>query len=101
LSLEVHFFEGAVVEVTIEVTARNGFQGRNSARLAITASQFESEIRLTSDAWVANAKNVMEVMRLSARVGTRVRIQAVGPDEAAALVTIAALLRDWALPKPL
>lgn len=85
----------------VGVSAKNGFQGRNSARLAFTASQFECEILLTSGAWVANAKNVMEVMRLSARVGARVHIQAVGPDEAAALVTIAALLRDWALPKPL
>jgi len=69
--------------------------------LAFTASQFECEILLTSGPWVANAKNMMEVMRLSARAGTRVRIQADGVDEAAAVVTIAALLRGEALPKSL
>jgi phosphocarrier protein len=90
-----------VVEVTIEVTARGGFQGRNSARLAFTANQFECQILLTSGAWIANAKSVMEVMRLSVRVGTHLRIQADGADEAAAIVTIAALLRGEALPKSL
>jgi phosphocarrier protein len=95
------FDEGAVVEVTIEVAAGTTFQGRNSARLAFTANQFECEILLTSGPWVANAKHVMEVMRLSARAGTHIRIQADGVDEAAAVVTIAALLRGEALPKAL
>ncbi|WP_454739915.1 HPr family phosphocarrier protein [Cupriavidus necator] len=90
-----------MVEVTIEVTAKNGFQGRNSARLAFTANQFECEILLTSGPWVASAKNVMEVMRLPAPAGTHIRIQADGVDEAAAIVTIAALLRGDALPKSL
>lgn len=86
-----------MAEVTIEITGGNGYQGRGrkSARLAFTANQFESEIILTSGAWVANAKDVMDVMRLSARAGTRVTIHAAGPDETAALVTIAALLREW------
>lgn len=90
-----------MVEVTIELTARDAFQGRNSARLAFTASQFECEILLGSGAWVANAKDVMEVMLLSARAGTHIQIQTSGPDEAAALVTIAALLRGEAIPKSL
>ncbi|MGO4306526.1 HPr family phosphocarrier protein [Cupriavidus sp. RAF12] len=93
--------EGAVVEVTLEATARDGFQGRNSARLAFTANQFECEIRLTSGPWIANAKNVMEVMRLCARVGAHICIQADGVDEAAAVVTIAALLKGEKLPKSL
>lgn len=85
----------------IEVAARDAFQGRNSARLALTAGRFESEILLAGADWVANAKDVMQVMRLSARAGTHLRVRAVGPDEAAALVTVAALLRGEALPKSL
>lgn len=90
-----------MVEVTLEATARDGFQGRNSARLAFTANQFACEIRLSSGPWIANAKNVMEVMRLSVRVGSNICIQADGVDEAAAVVTIAALLKGEALPKSL
>ncbi len=90
-----------MVEVTIEVAVRDGLQGRNSARLAFTANQFECQILLASGPCIANAKDVMEVMRLSARAGTHVRIQADGVDEAAAVITIAALLRGEALPKSL
>jgi phosphocarrier protein len=87
-------FEGEVVNATIEMTNRMGLQGRGSARLTFTAAQFESEILLVSNDCTANAKNVMEVMRLSARAGTQVRIQATGPDEVAAVKVIAALLTE-------
>lgn len=90
-----------MVEVTIELTTKDAFQGRNSARLAFTASQFACEILLACGTRIANAKDVLEVMRLPARVGTHICIKALGSDEAAALVTIAALLRGEALPKPL
>ncbi|WP_416046740.1 HPr family phosphocarrier protein [Cupriavidus basilensis] len=83
-----------MVDATIEMTNRTGLQGRGSARLTFTATQFESEILLVSNDCTANAKNVMEVMRLSARAGTQVRIQATGPDELAAVKVIAALLSE-------
>ncbi|MHA6848794.1 HPr family phosphocarrier protein [Ralstonia syzygii] len=102
MSLVVHFLDGGtVVEATLKVTARNEFQGRNAARVAFTANQFACEILLTNGSRVANAKNVMEVMRLSARAGTQIRIQAAGPDEAVAVATIAAFFGDESLPKPL
>lgn len=74
------------------MTGRSGLQGSGSARLALAASRFESDIVLVCDACRANAKRVMEVMRLPARAGTKVRIQAVGPDAAAAVEMCAALL---------
>jgi phosphotransferase system HPr (HPr) family protein len=88
------FLEGAVVVTTVEMTNRMGLLGRGSARLTFTAVQFESEILLVSNDFTANAKNVMEVMRLSARAGSQVRIQAIGPDEVAAVKVIAALLTE-------
>jgi len=81
-----------VVEATIEITSRVGLQGSGSARLALAASQFESDILLVCNARQANAKNVMEVMALPIRAGTEIKIKAVGPDEAAAAKTLAALL---------
>lgn len=87
-------FEGDVVDTTVEMTNRMGLQGRGSARLTFTAVQFESEILLVSNGFTANAKNVMEVMRLSARAGSQVHIQAIGPDEVAAVKVIAALLTE-------
>ncbi|WP_262389821.1 HPr family phosphocarrier protein [Cupriavidus campinensis] len=91
---EVHEFdEGAVVEVTLEATVRDGFQERGSAGLAFAANKFEWVIRLTSGPWIATAKKVMEVMRLCARVGAHICIRADG--------VIAALLKGEKLPKSL
>jgi len=39
-----------------------------------------------------NAKDVMQVLRFSARAGSRVRVQASGSDEAAAVKRLVALL---------
>jgi len=81
-----------VVEATIEVTCRVGLQGRGSARLAHAANQFQSNVLLVNDVCYVNPKDVMQVMRFSARAGTRVRVQATGPDEVAAVKLLAALL---------
>ncbi|WP_239497990.1 HPr family phosphocarrier protein [Ralstonia sp. GX3-BWBA] len=86
------FFEDALVEATIEMTCRVGLQGSGSARLVHAASQFDCDILLVCNERTANAKNVMEVMRLPARAGAKVMIQAVGRDDAAAVKVIAALL---------
>lgn len=86
------FFEDAVVEATIEMTCRVGLQGSGSARLVHAASQFDCDILLVCNERTANAKNVMEIMRLPARAGAKVMIQAVGRDDAAAVKVIAALL---------
>ncbi|MDW3688117.1 HPr family phosphocarrier protein [Cupriavidus sp. CV2] len=88
------FTEGDVVEATIEMSSPHGLQGRRATRLTTTASQFECNIQLSSNDCTADAKNVSEVMRLSARAGLRLRIQASGADESVALRVICALLTD-------
>ncbi|WP_342394091.1 HPr family phosphocarrier protein [Cupriavidus pinatubonensis] len=84
--------EGAVETRTVEMASRVGLQGSGSARVALAASQFHSEILLVCHDCSADAKDVMAVMRLSARAGTKVTIQAAGPDEVAAVQALAALL---------
>lgn len=86
------YLEGAVVEKSIEVTSQIGLQGRGSARLAHAANQFQSDVLLVNEVCSVNAKDVMQVMRFSARAGTWVRVQATGPDEAAAVKLLVALL---------
>nr|WP_272942818.1 HPr family phosphocarrier protein [Cupriavidus basilensis] len=83
-----------MVEATIEMSSPHGLQGRRAARLTSTASQFECDIQLSSNGCTADAKNVSEVMHLSARAGLRLRIQASGADESVALRVICALLTD-------
>ncbi|ABF11526.1 phosphocarrier protein HPr [Cupriavidus metallidurans] len=81
-----------MVEKSIVVTSSIGLQGRGSARLAHAANQFESDLLLVNDVCIVNAKDVMQVLRFSARAGSRVRVQASGSDEAAAVKRLVALL---------
>jgi phosphocarrier protein len=84
--------EESVETKTVEMASRVGLQGSGSARVALAARQFHSEILLVCNDCRADAKDVMAVMRLSARAGTKVTIQAVGPDAVAAVQALAALL---------
>jgi phosphocarrier protein HPr len=81
-----------VVEALIHVSARWGLNGEESARLTVCAGRFASEIVYMANGRSVNAKDVMSVMSLRARPGTRVRILATGPDELAALEALSAIL---------
>jgi phosphocarrier protein len=84
--------EESVETKTVEIASRVGLQGSGSARVALVANQFRSQILLVcNDCW-ADAKDVMAVMRLSARAGTIVTIQANGADEVAAAKALTAVL---------
>jgi phosphocarrier protein HPr len=81
-----------VVEASIHVGARWGLNGEELARLAVCAARFASEIICMANGRSVNAKDVMSVMSLRARPGTRVRILATGPDERAAVEALSAIL---------
>jgi len=59
----------------------SGLNGRSSAKLAFEALQFESDIVLTPNGRSVNGQDLMSVMALRAKVGTHVRVLAIGPDE--------------------
>lgn len=84
--------KAAVIEATLNIAAGRGFQGRGSARVSLVASRFTSRIVLVTDSGSADARDVMAVMRLRTPPGTVLRIQADGPDEVAAVRSIAQLL---------
>ena len=82
-----------MVETWIQVGGRWGLNGHESARLALSAAQFGSDIVCAANGRFVNAKDVMSVMSLRARRGTLVRVLATGPDEAAALQALSDILR--------
>ncbi|MFP3183316.1 MAG: HPr family phosphocarrier protein [Paraburkholderia sp.] len=82
-----------VVEALIQVDGQWGLDGQGSARFAVSAARFASEIVCMANGRSVNAKDVMSVMSLRARAGTQVRILATGPDETAALEALSAVLR--------
>jgi phosphotransferase system HPr (HPr) family protein len=82
-----------LAEVLIQVGGPWGLNGHGSARLAVGAARFASDIVCMANGRSVNAKDVMSVMSLRAKPGTQVRILAAGPDETAALEALSAMLR--------
>lgn len=76
------------------ISNRLGLHARASAKLTKLAGSFASEIHLSRNGRRVNAKSIMGVMMLAAGMGTQVELEADGPDEAAALDAIAALVND-------
>jgi phosphocarrier protein HPr len=81
-----------VTEGLIQVGGRWGLNGHGSARVAVVAARFDSDIVCIANGCSVNGKDVMSVLSLRAKAGTRIRILATGPDEAEALEALAAVL---------
>jgi phosphocarrier protein len=79
---------------TVEVTNRLGIHARPAAQIVKTASMFESQITITYDGDMVNAKSIMGVMTLAACRGTVLEISADGEDEKEAVAGLLRLVRE-------
>jgi phosphocarrier protein len=71
-----------------------GLHARPAAQFVRTASQFNCSIELARDGSVVNGKSIMGVMMLAAECGAVVTVRADGPDEAAAVAALVALIEQ-------
>jgi phosphocarrier protein len=69
-----------------------GLHARPSAKITQLASKFQSEIWMSKGTRRINAKSIMGVMMLAAAKGSTLVIEADGPDDAAAVEALAALI---------
>jgi len=81
-------------EREITIVNKLGLHARASAKLTQAASRFESAVWLTRNGRRVNAKSIMGVMMLAAGLGSTVRLETDGPDEADAMESIAKLFAD-------
>ncbi len=79
---------------TLTISNKLGLHARASAKLTKLAGSFGCEIFMTRNGRRVNAKSIMGVMMLAAGLGAEVEVETDGPDEAAALEAIAALVAD-------
>jgi phosphocarrier protein HPr len=77
-----------------EIVNKLGLHARAAAKLTHVASGFQSEIWLSRSGRRVNAKSIMGVMMLAAGRGTTVHLEAEGPDAAAALQALTALIAE-------
>jgi len=69
-----------------------GLHARLSAQVVVLASRFSSRISLAFKGRTADARSVIAVMLLAASVGSTIRIEASGPDEAEAVDALTSLI---------
>lgn len=77
------------------VSSRSGLNLRLAARLAEAARHMRSIVMLRVGNSVADARNILGVLALSATLGSPVDIGAFGPDERDAAQAVEQILSEW------
>jgi phosphocarrier protein HPr len=79
-----------------ELTIRNrlGLHARAAAKLVTLCSRYASSVVLVVNGRRANARHFIAVLTLAAAMGSPVRIQVSGPDEAEAMTAVTRLIRS-------
>ena len=75
-----------------DITNKRGLHARASAKVVEAAARFESEITIIKDGQRVNARSIMGLMMLAASMGSQIDLEAEGPDEAAAMTAMLALI---------
>jgi len=81
-----------MIEREARIVNQLGLHARPAAKLVKTASAFQAEIEIVKDGMAINGKSIMGVMMLAAECGSSLIFRATGPDEAAAVEALAALV---------
>jgi len=68
-------------QFTIKVKNREGLHARPASRLVELCHRFKSDVHISFDGLVANAKNITEVLSLGVEDGDRIEIKIDGRDE--------------------
>jgi phosphocarrier protein len=79
---------------SVVVSNELGLHARAAARFVHLATQFTSQIKIGRDSRMMDGKSIMGILLLAAARGTLLTITAHGPDEAAALEALVALVES-------
>lgn len=78
----------------LKIANPRGLHARACARIVAIAKGCRCKLFLVRGSRRVSARNIVAVMMLTATIGATVRVEADGPDEAAAIREIAALFHD-------
>lgn len=79
---------------SVVVDMQTGMEARPIARLVQTANQFTSQIYLEMGGKRINVKSIMGMMSLALLNGEEVVLDAIGPDEEAAIAALEEFLTE-------
>ena len=81
-------------EREVKIINARGLHARAAAKVVKLAEQFDAEITISHEEQTVSATSIMDLLLLAAAPGSRVLIQASGPDAEAALEALAALVTN-------
>ncbi len=84
--------EPAIARRQVEIVNRFGLHLRAADQFVRIARQFDCEIQVHYQGNGCNGKSILELMTLAAECGTRLDLEACGPDAVAALEALAVVV---------
>jgi phosphocarrier protein len=76
----------------LQLKNRLGLHARAASKFVLTANQYAAEVTVTKEGQSINGKSIIGLMMLAAACGSSIEVVAEGPDAAAAMVAIEALV---------
>lgn len=83
-----------LIKKTFQINNKFGIHARPAALFVKTASQFQSDIKVAKDGYVANGKSIMGLMSLAAEYGSEIEVIIEGEDAREAMAAIESLLES-------
>ncbi len=84
--------DSQVVRRQVEITNAMGLHLRPADKFVRLASRFQSEVRVFLDGQEINGKSILDLTTLAAECGTRLDLEARGPDAEAAVEALSELV---------
>jgi phosphocarrier protein len=84
--------ESSISRRQVEILNALGLHLRPANQFVQLAERFQSEIKVHHGDRVCNGKSIMDMMLLAAEQGSRLELEAMGPDAEAALAALASLV---------
>jgi len=78
----------------VEIVNKLGLHARASAKLTQLAAKYQCDVHMARNGRRINAKSIMGVMMLAAGKGSKVTLEADGPDEQECMAALTALIND-------
>ena len=81
------------LSASVSITNKLGLHARAAAKLVEAAARFQSVIQIRKDGETVDARSILGLMMLNARVGSEIEVTADGPDANDALAAVVALIQ--------
>jgi phosphocarrier protein len=84
----------AVPRASLAIVNAKGLHARASAKFVETVERFDATARVTRDGQTVSGDSIMGLLMLAAHQGTEIEVETEGPEAAALLAALAALVAN-------